>query len=387
MLQFYILQSLLIGFVIVSYFIPKIVYISREKKLFDLPNERSANKKITPHLGGMAIFAGFYVSLIVTLNSFDIHLVSSLLLASVVMFLIGLKDDLVCLSARKKLFFQLLTALYLVFMGGVKISNLHGILGIYEIDSTSSSMLSLFAIVGIVNAYNLIDGIDGLAAGTGILISIVYGALFTLSGQMEYGIVSFSLTGSLIAFFFYNVFGKTNKIFMGDTGSLLLGIVFAFLTIKYLDQPGHSQAQMFGSPAIALSIMIVPIVDTIRVMIIRIAHKRSPFSPDMNHIHHHLIRLTDNNHLHASLIMILTNLAFIAFACGFVYPLGNNKLFFILLAAGFSLAYLPVWVNRQNEKLKLDKKVSEIKVISINRAAVFQLEEPVRKGEGEKVRK
>ena len=186
------------------------------------------------------------------------------------MFLIGLKDDLIGLSARKKLFFQLITAMYLVFMAGVRISNLHGILGIYEIDSTASSMLSLLAIVGIVNAYNLIDGIDGLAAGTGILISIVYGALFILSGQIEYGIVSFSLTGSLIAFFFFNVFGKANKIFMGDTGSLLLGIVFAFLTIKFLDQPGHSQSQLFGSPAIALSIMIVPIVDTIRVMIIRI---------------------------------------------------------------------------------------------------------------------
>jgi len=383
MVQFYILQSLLIGFVIVSYFIPKIIFISREKKLFDIPNERSANKKITPHLGGIAIFAGFYVSLIVTLNSFDIQLVSSLLLASVVMFLIGLKDDLMVLSARKKLFFQLITAMYLVFMAGVRISNLHGILGIYEIDSTASSMLSLLAIVGIVNAYNLIDGIDGLAAGTGILISIVYGALFILSGQMEYGIVSFSLTGSLIAFFFFNVFGKANKIFMGDTGSLLLGIVFAFLTIKFLDQPGHSQSQLFGSPAIALSIMIVPIVDTIRVMIIRLAHKKSPFSPDMNHIHHHLIRITRNNHLHASLIIMVTNLSFIAFACGFIYLLGNNNMFFILLAGGFSLAYLPVWVNRQNKKLKQDKKSSDIKVISINKEVGLQLEETVR---GEKMR-
>ena len=381
MVQFYILQSLIIGFVIVSYFIPKIIYISNEKKLFDIPNKRSANKKITPHLGGIAIFAGFYVSLIVTLNSFDIRIVSGLLLASVVMFLIGLKDDLMGLSARKKLFFQLFTALYLVFMGGVKISNLHGLLGIYEIDGTSRSLLTLVEIVGITNAYNLIDGIDGLAAGTGILISIVYGALFTLSGQMEYGIVSFSLTGSLIAFFFYNVFGKANKIFMGDTGSLLLGIVFAFLTIKFLDQPGHSQAQLFGSPAIALSIMIVPIVDTIRVMIIRMAQKRSPFSPDMNHIHHQMIRITGNNHLHATLIIMATNLSFIAFACGFIHPLGNNWLFFILLAGGFSLAYLPVWVNRQNKKLKLDKKDSDIKVISINRETDFQ-----EKGRNEKMR-
>ena len=305
--------------------------------------------------------------MIVSLHSFDMQPVISLLLGSMVMFLTGLKDDLIGLSARKKLFFQLLTALYLIFMGGVRINSLHGILGIYEIDTLSGSVISLIAIVGIINAYNLIDGIDGLAAGLGILISITFGCLFILSGQMIYALVSFSLTGSLIAFFFYNVFGRINKIFMGDTGSLTLGIAFAFLTIKFLDQPGSTQQQLFGSPAVALALMIVPIVDTIRVMIIRIAHKRSPFSADMNHIHHHLIRLTDNNHLHASLIMIMTNLCFISFACSFVYLLGNNMLFFILIAAGFSMAYLPVWVNKRKEKINQDKEQSTIKVIPLRR--------------------
>ena len=365
MIQFYILLSLVIGFVIVSYAIPKIIYISHEKKLFDVPNERSASRVITPNLGGIAIFAGFFISLIVSLHRFDMKSVICILLASMIMFLIGLKDDLIGLSPRKKLFFQLITAMYLIFMGGVRISNLHGILGIYEIDILSGSLLSLFAIVGIINAYNLIDGIDGLAAGTGILISIVFGSLFTLSGQVEYAIVSFSLTGSLIAFFFYNVFGKKNKIFMGDTGSLTLGIVFAFLTIKFIDHPGIEQ-HMIGSPAVALAIMIVPIVDTIRVMTIRISQKRSPFSADMNHIHHHLLRLTGNNHLHASLIMIATNLAFIAFACGFSKVIGNNGLFFILIAAGFSMATLPAWINKQNEKIKEDNEQSTITMIPIN---------------------
>ena len=366
MIQFYILLSLVIGFVIVSYAIPKIIYISHEKKLFDVPNERSASRVITPNLGGIAIFAGFFISVIVSLHPFDIQPVICILLASMIMFLVGLKDDLIGLSPRKKLFFQLITAMYLIFMGGVRISNLHGILGIYEIDILSGSLLSLFAIVGIINAYNLIDGIDGLAAGIGILISTVFGSLFILSGQMVYALVSFSLTGSLIAFFFYNVFGRKNKIFMGDTGSLTLGIVFAFLTIKFLDQPGSSQQQLFGSPAVALAIMIVPIVDTIRVMTIRIAQKRSPFSADMNHIHHHLLRLTGNNHLHASLIMIATNLAFIAFACGFSKVIGNNGLFFILIAAGFSMATLPAWINKQNEKIKEDNEQSTITMIPIN---------------------
>ena len=175
MIQFYILLSITIGFIIVTYAIPKIIYISHEKKLFDIPNERSASRVITPHLGGIGIFAGFYVSLVTTLQCLDIHPVSGLLLASVVMFLIGLKDDLIGLSARRKLAFQVVTALYLILLGGVKITNLHGLLGIYEIAPLSGTLLSLFTIVGIINAYNLIDGIDGLAAGTGILLSIVFG--------------------------------------------------------------------------------------------------------------------------------------------------------------------------------------------------------------------
>ena len=371
MTQYYILLSLLIGFVIVTYAIPKIIFISHEKKLFDVPNERSAAKVITPNLGGIAIFAGFFISLIISLYRLDVQPVTSLLVASLVMFLIGLKDDLIGLTPRKKLFFQLLTAMYLITLGGVKITNLHGLMGIYELDSLSGSLITLVTIVGIINAYNLIDGIDGLAAGTGILISLAFGALFTLSGQMVYALAGFSLTGTLIAFFFFNVFGRTNKIFMGDTGSLTLGVIFAFLTIKFLDQPGSSQQQLFGSPAVALAIMIVPIVDTIRVMTIRIAQKRSPFSADMNHIHHHLIRLT-GNHLHASLMIILANLAFIAFACAFVYLFGNNLLFFFILSAGFSIAYLPVWINMQNEKSQQETEEQAIKVIPLKKEAFVQ---------------
>ena len=379
MIQYYILLSLVIGFVIVSYFIPKIILISREKKLFDVPNERSASRVITPNLGGIAIFAGFYVSLNVALHSFNTQSITPLLLASVVMFLIGLKDDLIGLSARKKLFFQVLTAMYLIFLGGVRISSLHGIMGIYEIDPYTSSVISLVAIVGIVNAYNLIDGIDGLAAGIGILISVAFGALFTLSGQTVYAIAAFSLTGSLVAFFFFNVFSRVNKIFMGDTGSLTLGIIFAFLTIKFLDHPSSAHQQLFGSPGVALSIMIVPLVDTIRVMAIRIWQKRSPFSPDMNHIHHHLIRLTNNNHLHASMILIFWNMAYIAFACSFVYLFNINLLFFFILGAGFFMAAIPVWVNKRNEKAAMNKASVEIKVIQLNSE---NLKQRVQSGEG-----
>lgn len=359
MIQLYILLCLIIGFVIVTYAIPKIIFISNQKKLFDVPNERSAAKKITPTLGGIGIFAGFYISMTITLNNFDFHHLTCLLLASVCMFLTGLKDDLIGMSARKKLFFQMLTAIYLIFLGGLRITHMHGILGLEELDMLSSSMITLLAIAGIVNAYNLIDGIDGLASGVGILISIVFGMLFIKGGQFDYAIVAFSLTGSLVAFFFFNVFGRANKIFMGDTGSLTLGIVFAFLTIRFLELPETTHA-VIGSPAVVLSIMIVPIVDTLRVMFIRISQRRSPFSPDMNHIHHQLLRLTGGNHLHSSLIIIVANLAFIAFSCCFIEMLGNNVMFFLILSLGFAMAYVPVMANKRNAQ-----KTSEYESIRV----------------------
>lgn len=362
MIQFYILLSLTIGFVIVSYAIPRIIFISNQKKLFDVPNERSAAKKITPTLGGIGIFAGFYISMTITLNNFDFHHLTCLLLASVCMFLTGLKDDLIGMSARKKLFFQVITASYMIFLGGLRITHMHGILGLEELDMLSSSLITLLAITGIVNAYNLIDGIDGLASGVGILISIVFGTLFIKAGQYDYAIVAFSLTGSLVAFFFFNVFGRVNKIFMGDTGSLTLGIVFAFLTIRFLELPESSHA-VIGSPAIALAIMIVPIVDTLRVMAIRISQKRSPFSPDMNHIHHQLLRLTAGNHLHSSLIIIVSNFTFIIFSSLFIEVTGNNVMFMLILALGFALAYVPVMANKWNKQRHQEQ--DSVKVIRL----------------------
>ncbi|HLN73517.1 MAG: MraY family glycosyltransferase [Methylococcaceae bacterium] len=363
MIQFYILQSLIIGFVIVTYAIPRIIYISNQKKLFDVPNERSAAKVITPTLGGVGIFAGFYISLSITLNNLNNQNLTCLLLASLVMFMVGLKDDLIGLSARRKLAFQLLTAGYLIFMSGVRITHLHGVLGIEELDVLSSSMVTLFTIVGIVNAYNLIDGIDGLASGLGILISITFGSLFIRAGHLEYAIVAFSLTGSLTAFFFFNVFGRTNKIFMGDTGSLTLGTIFAFLTIKYLGLPDGPR-HIIGSPAIALAIMIVPVIDTLRVMTIRIAQRRSPFSPDMNHIHHQLLRINKGIHLHSSLIIIVANFTFIIFAVSFAELVSRNVMFFIILGAGFATAYVPVLVNKQDTDYV--KENGKLKVIHMN---------------------
>jgi UDP-GlcNAc:undecaprenyl-phosphate GlcNAc-1-phosphate transferase len=349
-----LLISFSISFSIVFFAVPKIIAVSHEKKLFDVPNSRSASKeKVIPNLGGIAIFAGFYISTIISLEGHDGTKIIGLLLVTVIMFLMGLQDDIIGLSASKKLFGQICVAVYLILVCNLRLTNLHGIFGIFEISYTLSFIVSSVAIIGLINAFNLIDGIDGLASGIGMLISAAYGFLFLYFNQMEYAIVSFSITGALVSFFFFNVFGTDNKIFMGDTGSLTLGVVFAILTIWFneiIPTTGLDNLE-WTSPAISLAIMIVPVVDSLRVIYIRILQGKSPFAPDMNHIHHQLIKLKDS-HLHATISMMLANFLVICFAFSLIHLLENTVVFFLILAIGFSLAYLPVLALKFKKEAK-----------------------------------
>lgn len=363
--------SFTLSFSIVFFAIPKIILVSNKKQLFDVPNRRKANQhKVIPNLGGIAIFSAIFIATLVALQGFDVNKISGILLASLIMFLMGLKDDTIGLSPNKKLIGQIIATIYLIVVCNIRFFNLHGLFGINEISYSLSLIISLITILGLINAFNLIDGIDGLAAGIGTIISLTYGFSFLYFGQIEYAILSFSITGSLIAFFFYNVFGKKNKIFMGDTGSLTLGIIFAVLTILFneITPTKHIYNLAFASPAISLSIMIVPIIDTIRVFYIRISQKRSPFSADMNHIHHYLIRIT-KNHLHATIILVIINAFFIFLSFGFIEILENSYLFPLILTLGFLCAYIPVLINRkreiENNNIKISTAISIFKHPSI----------------------
>jgi UDP-GlcNAc:undecaprenyl-phosphate/decaprenyl-phosphate GlcNAc-1-phosphate transferase len=346
---FNVLVSLAISFSVVYLTIPGIIKVARARKLFDIPNTRSATKQVVPTLGGIAIFAGFMLSVILSTDNFRIDELKYLFASVTIMFMTGLKDDILDFSARRKLVIEVLTAFYLVILGNFRFTDLHGIFGINQIDYFSSVLLSVFAIVGIVNALNLIDGIDGLASGIGILISVVYGTWFLNSGDYVYALTCFSLTGSLGAFFLYNVFGTANKIFMGDTGSLILGTIVAVLTIHFNEFLPISSVSPHGLPAISLAIIMVPVVDTIRVFTIRLIARKSPFSPDMNHLHHHLLRLT-KSHLNSSLIVIAVNGILVFIALNLIGLLDNNTLFFMLLFSGLILAEIPAWILRWNEK-------------------------------------
>lgn len=355
--QLNIFLSLAISFSIVYFVIPKIVEISRIIKLFDVPNHRSAAKQIVPTLGGIAILSGFAIGLMISSNSFNINELKYMFVSTIVMFLIGMKDDIIGLAAKKKLFVQIAVAIYLVMIGNLRVTNFHGIFGIQEIGYVFGVIFSVFAIVGIINAFNLIDGIDGLAGGIGLLISLVYGLWFLNVGDFIYALTCFSLAGSLIAFLLYNVFGNTNKIFMGDTGSLILGTVIAVLTIHFNIYYPNPSIAAHGLPAISIAILIVPVIDTIRIFIIRILQKRSPFSPDKNHIHHNLLQLTGDNHLITSLIIITVNGLLILFSFLCIDQIGNNLMAILLLVLGFLLAGIPSTILKwQDYKVKQDQK-------------------------------
>ncbi|MGE5426636.1 MAG: glycosyltransferase family 4 protein [Methylococcaceae bacterium] len=354
--QLNIFLSLAISFTIAYFVIPKIIKVSRIKNLFDVPNHRSAAKKVVPTLGGIAILAGFLIGTIISSDSFDIDALKYMYAGLVAMFLIGLKDDIIGMSAKKKFIIEIVMALYMVILGHYRITNLHGILGIQEIDYMWGVLISVFAIVGIINAVNLVDGIDGLSGGIGLLASLIYGFWFLNAGNQIYALCCFSLAGSLIAFLLYNVFGDTNKIFMGDTGSLVLGTILAILTLHFNLYYPTTTMSGHGMPAISLAILIVPIIDTTRVFAIRLWQRRSPFSPDMNHIHHNVLKLT-GSHLYSSLIIISVNALIILSAFLFIDELGNNTLFFLLLITGYLLAGIPAYLVKVNNPSKENKSV------------------------------
>jgi UDP-N-acetylmuramyl pentapeptide phosphotransferase/UDP-N-acetylglucosamine-1-phosphate transferase len=354
-----IFLSLAISFTIVFFVIPKIIKVSFLKNIFDTPNHRSASKRATPSLGGIAIFAGFIIATFVASNNLNVDGLKYLFVGCTAMFVVGLKDDIIGFAARKKFFIQFIVAFYLVFLGHFRITNFHGVAGIYEVGSTLGSIVSVIAIVGIINAVNLIDGIDGLASGITILISVVYGVILLNAGDVVYALMCFSLVGSLIAFFLYNVFGHSNKIFMGDTGSLILGTVIAILTIHFNEINVNSDSIYFGAPAISFAIIIVPVIDTLRVFAIRLYQGKSPFTPDMNHIHHKLLRLT-NSHLISSLIIISTNALIIWLAFVSIEWLGNAVLFYSLLILGFILASIPSLILKFYRKEEKERQLKAL---------------------------
>ncbi len=272
--------------------------------------------------------------------------------AVLIMFFVGLKDDILTISARKKLIAQFITAGVIVFFAKIRFTNLHGFLGIGEIGMVPGVILTFFAIIVIINAFNLMDGIDGLCAGLSMLATTVYGSWFYVSGHFNYAILSFSLVGGILGFFYYNVYGKKNRIFMGDTGSLILGTIMSVIVIQF-NEFNIDQTQPFAiasAPAVSFGILIYPLIDTLRVFTIRMLQFKSPFVADKNHLHHRLLTL-GFSHKKATYIIMLLNVLFILA----VFALQNYGIIlvmaFISIFGGF-LFMMPAYYIQKRKLIK-----------------------------------
>jgi UDP-GlcNAc:undecaprenyl-phosphate GlcNAc-1-phosphate transferase len=310
--MFDVLLSIVIAFTVTFLAIPVIINVAEMKKLYDVPDgdRKVHHAPITP-LGGIAIFAGFAFGCLLTIHFDQSYEFQYFIAAALIIFFLGLKDDILIISAIKKFIGQVLAAFMIIYYGGIQIRSMHGFLGIYQLPEMFSLVLTYFAVIVIINSFNLIDGVDGLAGGLGLMALTIFGFYFLNVNMLSYSILAFALAGSLLAFLIFNF--QPAKIFMGDTGSLLVGSICAILSIKFINVASSSDVgnPVAAAPAIGFTILMIPLLDTLRVFAIRIFYRRSPFSPDRNHIHHLLLD-RGFSHRAITLLLVTVNLALVA---------------------------------------------------------------------------
>lgn len=318
-----------ISFFITYITIPTIIRIADKRKLYDLPDERKLHDRAIAPLGGVGIFLGFFLAILLTVTVRRYQEFRFLYAAVFIVFFVGLADDLISLSAVKKLLAQIIAAALIIHFGGIRIDSLGGFLDIHSLHSFVSIPLTYIFIIFIVNAFNLINGIDGLAGSLGLLVSSLLAAYFYFSGQAAYAILAISLATSLLAFLLFNY--NPAKILMGDSGSLLIGLILSVLAVKFMNICGAPGAAipLDAGIAISLALLIVPIADTAGIFAIRLFKGHPPFSPDRNHIHHLLL---DSGLGHAAVTLCcIMGTAVLVCAIYFLRSFGNNILIPALL--------------------------------------------------------
>lgn len=300
----YIGVIFLLSVFLTSIIIPRILFISYKKRLFDIPDERKVHKIPVPRLGGLSFFPVIFVSVCIVIviwhnrgEYFDISngielLARYLLFISglTILYLIGVADDLVGVGYRYKFIIQIIAGI-LFPISGLWINNLGGLLGIYSIPAYIGMPLTVFLTVYVINAINLIDGIDGLASGLSCIALTLFTIICFVANQDIQALLASSTLGVVLVFFYYNVFsGVGRKLFMGDAGSLTLGYILSFLLLHFWEATLNNNPFDNNLNMVAFSTLLIPVLDIVRVFYNRVHNGRNPFLPDKNHIHHKLLR-------------------------------------------------------------------------------------------------
>lgn len=356
------------SFIIGKFFMPVVIDIAIKYNFVVSPNKRTSHHGDVPNVGGINIFVSFLTT--VFLFSYNIfNDVQYSLLGLFIILTVGFIDDLIDIKAVWKLLGQIVAGFFLIVIADVRITSLQGFLGITELSTFVSIALSFFVYIVIVNAINLIDGIDGLASGLGVVYSLFFGIYFHLINKVNLSITSFALTGSLFVFFLYNVFSNKRKIFMGDSGSLLLGYMFFLFLIQFIELNIYpfvpEKYKMNAALVVGFTVLVVPLFDTLRVMLTRIKKGYSPFKADRNHIHHLMLKL-GLKHRQVSYTIIIVSIIIILIAL-LGRNLSNEWLFLMIFAICLILTKI-LWVlvdkkaNSLTEKSHNDKNKSNKKI-------------------------
>ena len=327
---------LLIGSFVISYIlIPKIRAIAKVSNFSSTPNHRSSHSEVVPNIGGVA----FYVTLMLSfyfIQKFDTYnTLHSLLPGLTIIFIIGLKDDLIIVAPTTKLIAQILSGVFLVFHPSFELLNFKGFLWVFEINYFVGLLIVVFINVLIINALNLIDGIDGLAGIVSIVIFSSFLVIYCMLERYFLCCISVIMIGSILAFLKFN-FSKNNKIFMGDTGSMLIGFIISIMTLRLIAMPSDKLDsfgfQLQNIPFLIFAILSIPLLDLIRVFVLRILSGKSPFEADRTHLHHILLDYFKTTHLQTSMIIGFLNLIIVLAFSLLVHKLNQIHLFAIVIS-------------------------------------------------------
>ncbi len=344
------------NFLLVCYSIRKIIYIAHKKHLFDEPSEvRKIHLTKTPNLGGIAIFAALVFTSSLFLSYATIPKINYLIFVSLVLFILGTTDDLVGVNPTKKIIAQLAVALIITILADCRITDLHGFVGLTKLPYAVSVALSSVFIIFLINAFNLIDGIDCLAGSIGLLVCLCFAFYFWKMQQTGFLFIAVATAGCLAGFILFNQ--TPARIFMGDTGSMFLGFITAVFSINFIElnkPPLFKIATQVSevAPAIVFGLLIIPVFDTLRIFVLRLIQKKSPFTADRNHIHHRLLDL-GFTHLQSTGILLLVN--FITLLMVLTLPFKTETLFtivtiFVLTGNVILSISHRRWINKNGKK-------------------------------------
>jgi UDP-GlcNAc:undecaprenyl-phosphate GlcNAc-1-phosphate transferase len=356
--------------------IPRIIYIAKRKKLFDVPdNKRKIHISVVPNLGGIGIFLSYLLvcSFFIGLAIFDKW--NIIVVSSLVLFVTGVTDDMVGITPSKKFLAQFVASIITISIANIRITSLQGILGIYDMPMWLSISFTTVGCMFVTNALNLIDGIDGLAGSLGVLGSFILGAGLALTGNMGGACMAFGLMGSLIGFLRYNV--SPAKIFMGDTGSLFTGFTLSILAILFIQSFNAKYVQGFnanswlgtivhspkGALLVALSVLFVPVFDSFRVFLNRMRKGGSPFAADRTHLHHLLLD-AGYNHSQAVSILVTSNIFIVTIAL-LVQDVNPNIGILCILSISMALFGI-LYYLRKNKMEKNQQLIAEMNKTDIN---------------------